>query len=253
MDRVAWVAGRHGRGGEVALARPRRPPRVLDRDAAVHLGLEDGRTLRWSGPLGYHSFFDLRQVRCPSRSHFVREVQTERVLITRRRYPGMILLRGCDLATGRDAVLGEQESSSGYEGGMDVIGVDRTWVLLRYYIATVRGDVDTPTEIATADVSTGDQNPPFALNGVAEPQAGSFAITDRGIPIWLAGDRLLALDRKGVTELDRGGTITNIHAVGNAVSWTHDGTPRSAEPAEYHHHSRAGSSDTPAPWRMQTR
>lgn len=84
-------------------------------------------------------------------------------------------------------------------------------------------------QIATADVSSGDQTARFELAGLAAPQAGSFAITDRGIPVWLAGDRLLAPSDHGTVELDRGNAIVSIHASGDRVTWTHDGAPRSAE------------------------
>jgi hypothetical protein len=227
---VAWLASTSERDGEVAVARPGRAPRVLDRYASAYLSLEEGRTLRWSDPTGYHGFFDLRHVPCPSRSHFVPELQTDRVLITRRLYANTIVLRGCDLVTRRDAVVGEQESNIGNDGTVKVVGVDRTWVLLRYASAD-RYDGTGTVEIATADVSTGDQKARFALTGVASPQAGSFAITDRGIPVWLAGDRLVALGARGpgTVELDRGNAIAGIQASGDRVTWTHDGAPRSAQ------------------------
>jgi hypothetical protein len=76
---LAWLASTYDRAGEVALARPGRAPRVLDRYASADLGLEDGRTLRWRDPAGYHRFFDLRHVPCPSRSRFAPELQTDRV------------------------------------------------------------------------------------------------------------------------------------------------------------------------------
>jgi hypothetical protein len=138
------------------------------------------------------------------------------------------VLRGCDLVTRRDAVVGEQESTIGDDGTLDVIGVDRTWVLLRYASAD-RYDGTVSVRIATADVATGDQKAPFPLADVPAPQAGSFAITDRGIPAWLGGDRLLALNRHGVAELDRGQAIADIRASGNTLTWTRDGEPRSAE------------------------
>jgi hypothetical protein len=225
---LAWLASTYDREGEVALARPGRAPRVLDRYASADLGLEDGRTLRWSDPVGYHRFFDLRHVACPSRPRFVPELQTDRVVISRRRYSNTIVLRGCDLATRRDVVVGEQESDLGNDSALDVIGVDRTWVLLRYS-SMYRYDGTVSVQIATADVSTGEQQAPFALTGVAAPQPGSFAITDRGIPAWLAGDRLLALNRHGLVELDRNHAIANIRASGEAITWTSDGAPRSEE------------------------
>ena len=227
---LAWLASTNNRGGEVALARRGRAPRVLDRDAAADLGLEDGRTLRWSDPAGYHSFFDLRHVPCPSRPRFLPVLQTARVLLTQRRYSWTVVLRGCDLATRRDVVIGEQESHIGNNGALDVIGVDRSWALLRYSDAD-RYSGSESVQIARADVATGERKAPFSLGDVAAPQAGSFAITERGIPVWLAGDRLLALNRNGVVELDRGGTITVIRANGNAVTWTNDGAARSANPA----------------------
>ena len=226
---LAWLASSYPRGGEVALARPGRALRVLDRYESVDLGLEDGRTLRWSDLAGYHSFFDLQRVPCPSRPHFAPVLQNERVLITRRRYPSTLVLRGCDLVTRRDVVLGEQESDIGNDGTLDVIGTDGMWALLRYS-DTYRYDGSASVQIATADVATGDQKAPFSLNGVPGPQAGAFAITDRGIPVWLAGQRLLALDRHGVTELDTG-AIAGIRSSGVRVLWTNDGTPRSANPA----------------------
>ena len=226
---LAWLASSYPHGGEVALARPGRGPRVLDRYAAVDLGLEDGRTLRWGDLTSYHSFFDLRQVPCPSRPRFAPLLQTERVLLTQRRYPSTIVVRGCDLTTRRDVVVGEQESHVGNSGALDVVGVDRTWVLLRHS-DTDRYTGSGSVQIATADVATGDRKAPFSLEGVPAPQAGAFAVTDRGIPVWLGGDRLLALDRRGVVELDHG-VIAGIRSSGERVLWTNNGTPRSATPA----------------------
>ncbi len=226
---LAWLASSYPRGGEVALARPGRAPRVLDRYTAVDLGLEDGRTLRWGDLTSYHSFFDLRQVPCPSRPRFAPLLQTERVLLTLRRYASTIVLRGCDLTTRRDVVVGEQESHVGNSGALDVVGVDRTWVLLRYS-DTDRYTGSGSVQIATADVATGDRKAPFPLANVAAPQAGAFAITDRGIPVWLAGDRLLTPGRRDVVELDHG-AIADIRSSGERVSWTNNGTPRSATPA----------------------
>ena len=226
---LAWLASTYDRGGEVALARPGRAPRVLDRYASADLGLEDGRTLRWSDPAGYHSFFDLRRVPCPSRPRFAPVLQTERVLLTLRRYPSTLVLRGCDLKTRRDVVLGEQESHVGNSGALDVIGTDGTWVLLRYSDAD-RYTGSVSVQIATADVAGGERIAPFGLTREPGPQAGAFAITDRGIPAWLAGDRLLTLDRRGVVELDHG-AIAGLRSSGVTVVWTNGGAPRSATPA----------------------
>jgi hypothetical protein len=226
---LAWLASSYPRGGEVALARPGRAPRVLDRYTAVDLGLEDGRTLRWDDLTSYHSFFDLRQVPCPSRPRFAPLLQTERVLLTQRRYASTIVLRGCDLTTRRDVVIGEQESHVGNSGALDVIGTDGTWVLLRYS-DTERYTGSGSVQIATADVATGDRKAPFPLANVAAPHAGAFAITDRGIPVWLAGDRLLTPGRRDVVEIDHG-AIADIRSDGERVSWTNNGTPRSATPA----------------------
>jgi hypothetical protein len=220
---LAWLASTDDRRGEVGLQRPGRRIRVLDRYAAVTLELEDGRTLRWRDPAGFHQFFDLRRARCPARSRFTPVLRTDRVLITRRRYAATTLLRGCDLATGRDVVVGERERE---DTELDVIGVDRTWVLLR----STRIDAPNP-EIATSDVATGDQKAWSELIETPSPRAGAFAVTDRGIPVWVAGDRLLALRNYGVSELDRGGTVAGLHAEGDAVVWTHDGAPRTAVPA----------------------
>ena len=226
---LAWLASSYPRGGEVALARPGRAPRVLDRYTAVDLGLEDGRTLRWGDLTSYHSFFDLRRVPCPSRPRFAPLLQTERVLLTLRRYPSTIVLRGCDLTTRRDVVVGEQESHVGNSGALDVVGVDRTWVLLRYS-DVYRYDGSVSVQFATADVATGDRKAPFSIDKLPQPQAGAFAVTDRGIPVWLAGDRLLAPARRGVVELDHG-AIAGIRSSGERVWWTNNGTPRSATPA----------------------
>ena len=123
-------------------------------------------------------------------------------------------------------MLGEQETGLG-DGTLDVIGVDRTWALLRYAdMDRYSGSVSV--RIATADVASGDQKAPCPIPGVPAPRAGAFAITDRGIPAWLAGDRLLALNRCGPVELDHGGTIANLSASGATVAWTHDGSPRTA-------------------------
>ncbi len=151
------------------------------------------------------------------------------MLLTLRRYPSTIVVRGCDLTTRRDVVVGEQESHVGNSGALDVVGVDGTWVLLRYS-DTDRYTGSGSVQIATANAATGDRKAPFPLQGVPAPQAGAFAVTDRGIPVWIAGDRLLALDRRGVVELDHG-AIAGIRSSRERVSWTNSGTLRSATPA----------------------
>jgi hypothetical protein len=168
-------------------------------------------------------------VPCPSRPRFAPVLQTERVLLTLRRYPSTLVLRGCDLKTRRDVVLGEQESHDGNDGTLDVVGIDGTWVLLRYS-DTERYTGSVGVQVATADVATGESKAPFSLNGVPAPQAGAFAITDRGIPAWLAGGRLLTLNRRGVVELDHG-AIAGLRSSGVTVVWTNGGAPRSATPA----------------------
>ena len=47
-------------------------------------------------------------------------LQTDRVLLTQRRYASTIVLRGCDLTTRRDVVIGEQESHVGNSGALEL-------------------------------------------------------------------------------------------------------------------------------------
>jgi hypothetical protein len=71
--------------------------------------------------------------------------------------------------------------------------------------------------------------------GVPTPAPGTpLAITEQGAAAWLVAEagvtRLLVAVRGEVRELDRAASITDLRAAGDAVAWTHDGTPRSAVP-----------------------
>jgi hypothetical protein len=218
---LAWFLARNDYLGQVAVYRRRRV-RIVSRSAAIRPGLEDGRTLRWSDYTGYYSFFDLRPVPC-RRSRFTRVLRTDRVDVTRRVYGpahnGVMVIRACDLATQRDVVVAQQQQLGG-DGTLDVVGADRTWVMT--VATTIFSTAPTTVELAWADAATGRAWGPRALEKAGPPHAGAFTVTDRGIPAWLDGDRLVRLSNYDTPELDRG-AISDLHAAGDAVMWTRDG------------------------------
>jgi hypothetical protein len=231
---VAWLASNDDRG-EVAVAGPGRSPRVVSRAPASGLVLEDGRTLRWQGDVfGRFGFFDLRQVPCPSRTGFAPVLSTDRVVVTRRRYRGTIVLRGCDQASRRDVVAGQQYAGDPeLDTWLDVVGADRTWIVVSSGTFGLHDECPSGEVVAT-DVASGRSVVTDLVTrcatAIPPPQAGSFAVTDRGVVAWTDDIRLLAAVGPRVTELDRGETIAELHAEGEAVAWTHDGAARSAVP-----------------------
>ncbi|RKQ90344.1 hypothetical protein C8N24_0145 [Solirubrobacter pauli] len=222
---LAWTAGSYDDPkGVVAVKQPGRRLRRLDIYTGRPLALEDGRTLRWlSGDTSY-DFFDLHPIDCRSRSRFTPYARNDRVLLTRAIYrpnhSEVSVVRGCDLATGRDRVLIENDSNIGVASDLTLIGLDRTWAVFRQDAGDGRGwDVST---LMLADVVT-DRSP--VIQRGTFPIAGSpFAVTDAGRGAWIVGGTLYATGRDyDVVALDSGGALTDLHAEGDALVWTRDG------------------------------
>jgi hypothetical protein len=220
-------------------------PRTIAATLGSRLRLEDGRTLRWSNRYSTLGFFDLRHRPCPSRARFRPLLTSDRVAITKAYYgddeQGATVIRGCDLATGRDLVVAQAYEVFPEPTEVSVVGMDRTWVLV------ARSDYSRPEPCATrwvqtVDVVSGRRSATGLLSDsscggpqIAPPVPGTaFAITDRGAAAWIALDadrpRLIVAVGGTVRELDRAGTIADLRADAEAIIWTHDGSPRRAVP-----------------------
>jgi hypothetical protein len=234
---LAWAAGTAGKRGVVTVEQPGKPRKRLSRFSTDGLGLEDGRTLLW-GDFGELEFFDLRHRRCPSRSGYkaYRE-ETGRVKITYKVYdlPSLggpfTVLRGCDTQTGRDRVV--LVTTIAPDAGppdetLYISGTDRTWVVT--YTEGYTPYFTGPWDLTAVDVASGRavHGPLTATD--ANPPGQGLAVTDRGVIAWRDGEALYALVDGDVTELDRGGALSDPHAQGDTVVWTHDGAPRSFTP-----------------------
>jgi hypothetical protein len=240
---LAWLYSTFGHGGRVVVQERGERRRTVGRTDVSGLALEDGRTVRWTGRLGMR-FDDLRPLPCPTRSRFLPLLTTDLVAVTGAQYGDdgddftTTVIRGCDLATRRDLVLAQAGEAFPDRHELTVIGVDRTWVLFsREHYS--RPEPCATRWVQTVDVATGRRRAPSLLGtsacgapGVATPAPGTpFAITEHGAAAWIdSGARLLVAVRGEVRELDRAATIADLRAAGDAVTWTHDGTPRSAVP-----------------------
>jgi hypothetical protein len=242
---LAWLYSTLRHGGRVVVQRRAGRARPVAATTGYGLVLEDRRTLRWTNRDGTQGFFDLQHRACPSRSRFRPLLSTDRVAITKAYYgdeeQGATVIRGCDLATGRDLVVGQAFEAFPDPHTVTVIGVDRTWVLI------ARSDYARPEPCATSwvqtvDVAGGRRSGEALLSdsscngpGITAPVPGTpFAITDRGAAAWIAGDadqpRLVAAARSTMRELDRAATIADLRADADTITWTHDGIPRRAVP-----------------------
>lgn len=222
---LAWSAGTYGGpGGVVAVKQPGRRTRTLARAEGGRLALEDGRTLRWlSGDISY-DFFDLHPIDCRSRSRFTPYARTDRVLLTRAIYrpnhSEVSVVRGCDLRTGHDRVLVQNDSNIGVASDLTLIGIDRTWAVFRQDAGDGR-DYAVST-VTVADVVT--DRSPLIQRGPFPVASAPFAVTDAGRAAWIVAGTLYGTDRDyDVVTLDSGGVLSDLHAEGDALVWTRDG------------------------------
>jgi hypothetical protein len=236
---LAWAAGTAGKRGVVMVKQPGKSRKRLSRFSTDGLGLEDGRTLLW-GDFGELEFYDLRHKRCPSRSDYKTYGRdTGRVKIMYKVYDlaglggPFTVLRGCDTQTGRDRVL--LVTTIAPDAGppdetLYISGIDRTWVVM--FTETYSPYFIGPWDLTAVDVASG-----RAVHGPltpteADPPGEGLAVTDQGVIAWRDGDVLNALVDGSVTELDGGGVLSDPHAQGDTVTWTHDGAPRSFTPRD---------------------
>ena len=213
---------------------PRRSP--------IDLSLEDGRTLRWQPSYDSYGYHDLRTLPCPGhRSAFKPLLATDRIALTRAHYgyesEGVVVIRGCDLATHRDRVIAQMPEAYPDDSILTVAGIDRTWVAFTR-LELERGDDCSARTVETFDVAGGAHPRPVTLAtstcsgpGLPSPAAGQpLAITARGTPVWISGAQLIAARDGTAVVLDSGGEIAGLRAAGDAVFWTHDGVERSVVP-----------------------
>jgi hypothetical protein len=233
---VAWASSTYGEyPGVVAVKQPGRKVRTLFEDYSSGLALEDGRTLRWTQGFGDLYFFDLRSEPCPSRSRYHEFARTDRVVLTRSRYgrqdSGHVVVRACDLATGRDHVAAQSYSEYDYESTLDFVGFDRTWAV---FTDTINEFDDGHDSTITAFDAVSGRGVSYhsEYNGGREYPlpTTAYAVTDRAVLTWIAGTTLYALAQGQVRTLDSGGALAGLRAEGDAVVWTHDGAPRSVTP-----------------------
>lgn len=231
---LAWAAGTDDDSkGVVAVKQPGKRTRRLDRYGGGRLTLEDGRTLRWlSGDISY-GFFDLRPIDCRRRSRYTPFAGNARVLLTRGPYgpahDRATVFRGCDLATGRDRVLIQNDSNLSVASDLTLVGLDRTWAVF----TQVENDFDGGggSTLTVVDVVTGRSRFAHPENGPVNfpaPRAGApIAVTDGGMLAWITGGKLYAMTGTyDVVTLEEGGTLADLHAEGDAIVWTRDGAPR---------------------------
>jgi hypothetical protein len=243
---LAWLHSSPGRT-RVVLKRVGRAPRVIYRaegvrSGLVELALEDGRTVRWNGVQQNYGYFDLRERGCPGgRSAFAPLLASDRVALTRAHYgledEGTVVIRGCDLLTGRDRVLAELTDAFPDDAELTAIGLDRTWALF-WRSSSERQDTCRTEEVEIVDAASGRSPGPIALltatcggSRLPPPTPGApFAVTDRGTAVWLRDAKLIAARDKTAIVLDQGAAIASLHAVGDRVSWTNDGVTRTVIP-----------------------
>jgi hypothetical protein len=147
-------------------------------------------------------------------------------------YGDLVVLRACMRATGRDRVI----ATAGAFPDVNVVGVSGLygrWVVLRRF-SDYRGDPCYGVGQSTVDARTGRRARTFrdsVCPGEEDPRLvqsdDPLAVTSRGIPAWIAGDRLLTAAPGGIAEIDRG-NLAGLRPNGEAIEWTHDGMPRSA-------------------------
>ena len=213
-------------------------PRRVSLDFADRLAVEDRITLRWSS--GEHlGFFELPRPEgggCPARTRFREVASNDTVRVTQRTYnESVLVLRACMLATGRDRAIDEAQAAA--DELLDVVGLDRRWIVVRRSEVTRTGGSCGQTQSAI-DGRTGARPRTVETYGCVgglplAAEGAPLAVTSRGVAAWVADvagvRRLLTADPgRRVVELDRG-SIEGLRARGTAIEWTHDGAPRSME------------------------
>ena len=102
-------------------------------------------------------YVDLRRARCPGRSRFKPLKRTARVALTRASYTdpySVVVVRGCDLKTGRDRVLTQAVSRFESSHSLRVVGIDGTSVRFERHEAS-EGTFCTRTVSFSVDVVSG--------------------------------------------------------------------------------------------------
>lgn len=131
---LAWTAGGYDEPGSgVQLSQPGKRTRWLSHDPGSHFGLEDGHTLRWREVDWTLGLLDLRPVDCRTtpRARFSPYASNDRVVLTQAFYgvnpaDGTTVVRGCDLATGRDRVLVQNVTDISVSSALTLVALDGT-------------------------------------------------------------------------------------------------------------------------------
>jgi len=225
---LAWTAGDYDEPGSgvVAVKQPGKPVRRLANVTGSRLALEDGRTLRWDDGDFLYAFADLRPVDCRKRSRYKPWGRNERVLITLGYYYGSSVVRGCDLATGRDRVILQNYSDTS-RSDLTFHGVIGEWAV--FHQAEMWRDGPGPAALTVVNARTGKSLSGFTYNGEAWPRypiplnGAPIAVTRRGVLAYARDNVLWALvARNRFVKLDEG-VITDLRADGDALVWTRDG------------------------------
>jgi len=233
---LAWMSGSYDDDkGVIAVKQPGKPVRTLASNSAYRLMLEDG-TLRWDEE--YTSgFFDLRKRDCrEGRARYKPYAANDRVRLTRGIYgssdEGLSVIRGCDLATGRDRVLLQNYATFSYTSDLQLVGIDRTWAVFTQVQYDPR-DADSWIGALTVADAAGDRTFTASYHGSSAgtfPPPRSAVVTDLGVAGWIAETVLYGLVRGKIVRLDEGATLEGLHAEGDALVWTHNGEPRRLVP-----------------------
>ena len=156
---LAWTAGHYDepRSG-VRLSQPGKRTRWLTHEPSSGFALEDGHTLRWRELESGLGFFDLRPVDCRKRARFHPFAGNDRVLLTRALYgpypyEGTTVVRGCDLAGGRDRVLVENVSNVAVLSELELVSLDGTAAVFSQNESD--GETGGVSRVIEVDVITG--------------------------------------------------------------------------------------------------
>ncbi|RKQ90343.1 hypothetical protein C8N24_0144 [Solirubrobacter pauli] len=227
---LAWSAGTYsGPGGVVAVKQPGRRTRRLARSEGGRLALEDGRTLRWDDGDFLYAFSDLRPIDCRRRSRYATWARNDRAIVTHAHYFESSVVRGCDPATGRDRVILQNYSSLGSSSllFLDLLG---EWAV--FHQAENWKDGPGPATLTVVNARTGRSLTGLTYDGENRPHypiplnGAPIAVTRRGVLAYARDNVLWALvARDRFVRLDEG-AIADLHADGDAFTWTRDGVPR---------------------------
>jgi hypothetical protein len=239
---LSWLTPRG-----VVLRRPDRRPRTITRTRYRSIALEDDATLRLRHGERL-AFLDLRPFPgCGGRSRFEPVLETADVIVTRARYEPVDetweLIRACRRADGRDPVVARAHAELPDGKTLDVAGADRDWVVFAKRAGDRYGD--NYATIRAIEAGSGRRGPSAFFHeyrGEPNPNmwlpfGGEVAVRDDGVSAWVSQrddlHRLVAVPRQGDhVVLDSGppGSLGSLAFDGAALTWTHDGVPRSAIP-----------------------